>query len=172
MQIKAIGPEHVKLTAMTTSAPFTELDVRPLFAGGRPPLPAILEAVNALPAGHALRLLAPMEPVPLYSLLGNQGFTPEARPLEGGDWEIWFRPTTPTELDLRELPPPEPMQRALEAVAALPDGASLTILTRFRPVHLLEHLAPRGYEGISEEQSDKSWRTVIHPATTATRANP
>ena len=76
---------------MTSLPPF-ELDVRPLFASGRPPLPAILNAVNRLQSGQALRLVAPFPPVPLYDLLRERGFTAEPREREDGAWEVLFRP--------------------------------------------------------------------------------
>jgi uncharacterized protein (DUF2249 family) len=171
MQVKAPTARAWQTGRMTSTTPFADLDVRPLFAQGRPPLPVILDAVSALPAGHGLRLIAPLEPTPLYTLLGKQGFRAEARAREDGSWEILFHSATPAELDLRDLPPPEPMQRALAALADLPAGAPLTVLTRFRPAHLLEHLAARGYSGISEELPDQSWRTVLHP-TSASAVHP
>lgn len=76
---------------MTPPPPF-ELDVRPLFASGRPPLVPILNAVSRLQPGQAFRLIAPMQPMPLYELLGERGFTPEANQREDGAWEILFRP--------------------------------------------------------------------------------
>ena len=76
---------------MTSVAPL-ELDVRPLFAAGKPPLSSILTAVNQLQPGQALRLIAPMQPVPLYALLGQRGFTAEPHERDDGAWEILFRP--------------------------------------------------------------------------------
>lgn len=76
---------------MNPPAPF-ELDVRPLFATGRPPLVPILNAVNRLQPGQALRLIAPIQPIPLFDLLGQRGFTHEAKECEDGTWEILFRP--------------------------------------------------------------------------------
>lgn len=67
-----------------------QLDVRPLMAAKRPPLPAILAAVQQLQPGQDLRLIAPFEPVPLYDLLGAQGFAHEAKEREPGVWEILF----------------------------------------------------------------------------------
>lgn len=72
--------------------PPLELDVRPLFAAGRPPLVPILNAVNQLAPGQALRLIAPIQPVPLFDLLGQRGFIPEAKERDDGAWEILFRP--------------------------------------------------------------------------------
>ncbi len=69
-----------------------ELDVRPLVAAQRPPLPAILASVSALEPGQALFLIAPFEPVPLYDLLADRGFTHMSRRRDNGDWEITFTP--------------------------------------------------------------------------------
>lgn len=48
-------------------------------------------------------------------------------------------------LDLRHLPPPEPMQRILDALDALPAGARLDALTPHRPEPLLPTLAQWGF---------------------------
>lgn len=74
--------------------PPLELDVRPLCAQGRPPLPAILAAVAELSPGQALRLSAPFEPVPLYALLQARGFTHESREAAPGLWIVLFSPAT------------------------------------------------------------------------------
>jgi len=66
--------------------------VRPLFAARKPPLPIILAAVNRLQPGQALRLIAPIEPRPLYDLLGQRGYTATPRAREDGAWEILFAP--------------------------------------------------------------------------------
>lgn len=72
--------------------PPRELDVRPLFAAQRPPLPAILAAVRELQPGQALRLIAPLEPQPLMNRLGQQGFAVVSRRREDGAWEVLFTP--------------------------------------------------------------------------------
>ena len=76
---------------MNPLPPF-ELDARPIFAAGRPPLVPILNAVNRLQPGQALRLIAPMQPKPLYDLLGQRGFTAEPHERADRAWEIHFRP--------------------------------------------------------------------------------
>ena len=68
-----------------------ELDVRPLFASRQPPLPVIFDAVGRLAPGQRLRLIAPIEPVPLYDLLALQGFTHDTTQNEEGDWIVEFR---------------------------------------------------------------------------------
>lgn len=57
-------------------------------------------------------------------------------------------------LDLRGLPPPEPLVRTLEAVEALPEGDELVVLTERRPVHLLPLLLQRGVEVTVRELAD------------------
>jgi len=81
-----------------SDVPPLELDVRPIFAAGRPPLVPILNAVSRLLPGQALRLIAPMQPVPLYQMLSERGFTPEPTEREDGSWEILFRPSSPPDV--------------------------------------------------------------------------
>jgi TusA-related sulfurtransferase len=57
-------------------------------------------------------------------------------------------------LDLRGLPPPEPLVRTLEAAAALGAGAELVVLTERCPVHLLPLLLERGLEVETRELPD------------------
>lgn len=77
------------MTSSDTPAPL-ELDIRPLCAAQRPPLPSILETIAKLAPGQAFRLIAPFEPLPLYQLLGKQGFAHETRARDDGAWEILF----------------------------------------------------------------------------------
>jgi uncharacterized protein (DUF2249 family) len=73
--------------------PPLELDVRPLFAAGRPPLVPILNAVSQLGPRQALRLIAPVQPEPLFNLLAQRGFTHTAHQRDDGAWEIVFSRT-------------------------------------------------------------------------------
>lgn len=57
----------------STSAP---LDLRGLPAPE--PMERVLDALDALPAGAALRVLLPHEPYPLYRLLARDGWIHEA----------------------------------------------------------------------------------------------
>jgi uncharacterized protein (DUF2249 family) len=148
------------------SRPISELDVRPILAARGAPLGAILAAIDALPVGGALRLIAPFEPVPLYAKLNAMGFDHAVSGRDDGAWEILFTPrradaVEPVLLDLRSLEPPEPMQRALETLATVPAGGALIALTRFRPVHLLSLLDERGLAWESTELPDGSWETII-----------
>ncbi len=68
------------------------------------------------------------------------------------------------ELDARGLEPPQPMVRILEALATLPEGATLRARTDRRPMHLYSLLAERGYRAETVEQSDGSFLTLIRHA--------
>jgi TusA-related sulfurtransferase len=65
------------------------------------------------------------------------------------------------ELDTRGLEPPQPLWKILETLATLPEGATLRVHTRWRPVLLYAQLIPRGFTGESEEQTDGSYLTLI-----------
>jgi len=70
------------------------VDARPMLARGEEPFETIMAAAVSLEPGQPLVVLAPFEPVPLEGVLGAQGFTWEAEPLDGGDWRVEFRPAT------------------------------------------------------------------------------
>jgi len=78
----------------------------------------------------------------------------------------WKRESGPNEMkfievDARGLEPPQPMVKILEALADLPEGATLCARTDRRPMHLYAQLEVRGYTGNSEEQNDESFITHI-----------
>ena len=68
-----------------------KLDVRPLMAEGQEPFDAIMGAVAGLEPGEEFELTAPLEPVPLYQVLGARGFSHQTEPLGGGDYRVVFR---------------------------------------------------------------------------------
>ncbi|HWC61575.1 MAG TPA: DUF2249 domain-containing protein, partial [Verrucomicrobiae bacterium] len=135
-------------------------------------------------AGEALRLLVPFEPVPLFDVAAGKGLGHQSTQIAEGDWEVIFTheaaaktlaqpstcgcesisPSEVIEVDARHLEPPQPMVRILEALARLPQGASLRAQTDRRPVHLYSHLEDRGFTGESEAQSDGSFITHIRRA--------
>lgn len=65
------------------------------------------------------------------------------------------------DLDLRGFEPPQPLMKTLEAVATLPENATLRIHTRWRPALLYAELEKRGFIGEPEEQNDGSYITHI-----------
>lgn len=169
------------------NANIVTLDVRDDLRSGRSPLSAVLKVVASLRPDETLRLLAPFEPVPMYELLGGQGFQYTAKPISASGWEVLFtrpsgtpppaakpagkpasgfdfsnnNPDSVVEVDARGLEPPQPLVKILEAVAALPPGARLHARTDRRPMHLYAQLEDRGFTGESQEQSDGSFITHI-----------
>ncbi len=146
---------------------FVDLDVRPILRSGGEPFGKIIETVTALGPADGLRLLATFEPTPLFHVLASKGFSHEARQIEGGDWEVLFRPsadvkapesgalTSPDndsqwpqpvrQLDNRDLDPPEPMVRILAATEVMRQGEVLSALLCREPTFLLPELAKRGH---------------------------
>lgn len=163
-----------------TEAPH-ELDVRPILRAGEEPFTVIMEAVEGLASGQALRLLATFEPVPLYPVLATKGLDHAAREIGGGDWEVLFTPTAAAgpeqdhadqaiagwlepsrHLDNRELDPPEPMVRTLAAVEELQPGEVLSALLCREPVFLLPKLAERGHQWRGGFEADgKTYKLLV-----------
>jgi uncharacterized protein (DUF2249 family) len=156
------------------------LDVREDIRAGREPFSKIMAATSALKDNEDLLLVAPFEPKPLFGVLAGQGFTHTAKELSGGDWEVLFTRPAPdasgkgsarpsrkqaiVEVDARDLEPPQPMVKILEALAALPQDAVLHARTLRRPLHLYPQIEARGFMAESTEQSDGSFLTVIRHA--------
>lgn len=67
-------------------------DARPILTAGGEPFDAIMKAVAELGPSEEFVLLATFEPVPLEGVLASHGYTYEAQPLDGGDWQVTFRP--------------------------------------------------------------------------------
>lgn len=67
-------------------------------------------------------------------------------------------------LDLRALPAPEPMERVLDALDVLPDGARLRVLLAREPHPLYAILARAGYRWQSDWQDDGCLVTIARDA--------
>ena len=66
------------------------LDVREDLRRGREPFSKIMSTVASLGADDQLFLIAPLEPTPLFRILGEQGFRHTVRTTEAGDCEVLF----------------------------------------------------------------------------------
>jgi uncharacterized protein (DUF2249 family) len=64
-------------------------------------------------------------------------------------------------LDLRALPPPAPMLRALEAADALAPGEAVQVLTPLMPAPLLHALEERGMQVTADALPDGSALVLI-----------
>jgi uncharacterized protein (DUF2249 family) len=164
---------------------FVDLDVRPTLRAGGEPFEEIMQAVAGLRPGEGLRLYATFKPVPLFSVLGARGFVHEERELEGGDWEVLFRPNGVAEpvsaaakpaastddeewpepvqhLDNRELDPPEPMVRILATTETMKEGEVLSALLCREPIFLFPELQKRGHVWRGGFEPDgKTYRILV-----------
>lgn len=160
---------------MTTA--FVDLDVRPILRSGGEPFQMIMEVVDALEPHQGLRLFAPFKPAPLFRVLGSKGFTPEAKELTDGEWEVLFHrseahdagagdasaaapaadgdawPDPVQHMDNRDLDPPEPMVRILAVTETMAAGDVLSALLCREPVFLFPELTKRGHQ----------WRGAFEP---------
>ena len=64
--------------------------MRQLMAQGEDPFAAIMEAVSRLGPAESLELIAPLEPVPLYTVLAARGYGHRTEDLGGGDYRVIF----------------------------------------------------------------------------------
>lgn len=189
-------PEKVRAIAPDL---LVDCDVREDLRAGIEPLKRILDAARQTPDGGVLRVRAIFEPVPLYAVLGRQGFTPHTESFARDDWQIWFhRDGGPAAangaegkgadvaspkfdgpdstdsasddapfdeslivLDVRDLEPPEPMARTLEALATMPKGHTLIQLNVRVPQFLIAELERRGFTWEVREQSKDLVRVFI-----------
>jgi uncharacterized protein (DUF2249 family) len=196
-RIAAYAAQHAAVgggTMMTDTKPdalvriaadhVVELDVRAELRAGREPFSLIMEALARVPEGGALAVRAIFEPVPLYRVLGRQGFKHWTESAAPDDWTVWFfrapsdaaaasdapEPVVQAEhaddddvvvLDVRGLEPPEPMLRTLAALEGLPPGATLVQLNVRVPQFLLPLLEERGYSYEIREQDESLVRVFI-----------
>lgn len=156
-----------------------ELDVRPTLRDGGEPFGEIMEAVASLAPGQGLRLLAPFKPIPLFGVLGQRGFEPEAHEIGNGDWEVLFTPQAAEtssgapvqtknewpppsiEIDNRGLEPPEPMVHTLEVLEGLQLGETMAAILPREPIFLFKELENRGHGWRGEATADGAYRIVI-----------
>ena len=68
----------------------TVLDVRPELEQGGEPFVRIMEAASVIKPGGTLVIVAPFEPVPLYAVLGVQGFAHETEKVAADEWVVCF----------------------------------------------------------------------------------
>ena len=159
-----------------------DLDVRPILRAGGEPFGAIMSAGRELAPGPSRRLLAPFRPDPLFQVLARQGLANDARPLDGGDWEILFSPVRaqddeempvdpavpvtwpqPTRhIDCTGLEPPEPMVRVLATLETLERGQVLFALLAREPLFLFPELQARGHAWYGQfDETGENYRLLI-----------
>ncbi|MHB1327393.1 MAG: DUF2249 domain-containing protein [Gemmatimonadales bacterium] len=156
-----------------------DLDVRDDMARGVAPLPRILDTTRSLAAEQVLHVRSPFRPERLFDRLARDGFHWHTEGFSDGDWSTWFwreaatlpRVMTTSSaasevsagvMDLRLLPPPEPMLRVLERVEA--DPGPFDVLVPFFPEPLARILEPSGRRVVLIERRADGVRVRIEPA--------
>ncbi len=72
-----------------------------------------------------------------------------------------MKATIISDMDLRGLEPPGPLEKALAGIRQLQKGEAARIHTRFRPVFLIEQLEGGGYSVDCSEVEPDHWQTTI-----------
>jgi len=159
-----------------------QLDVRPIIESGKDPFQDIMVAVKELKSEEILLIINSFEPIPLYSVLGKQGFEHWTEK-ENNMFRIYFykdnkiarnenvqktKSTTNEidyknviELDVRELVPPEPMIKILETLSQVDDNTLLLVHHHREPMMLYPKLEERGYEAVTNKIEENYFKVVI-----------
>jgi AcrR family transcriptional regulator len=158
--LRATQPQQANAPGVTAVAQrdgLRALDVRPLLGQGIDPLDAVLEAVTAVGPGGVVKITAPFRPAPLIALLSSRGHAVRDEALGPRHFTVEVvNAGKPEPEDLRELEPPEPLERVLGASATLaPGGVYLARLPR-HPRLLLPHLGQRGLAWSVYDEPDGS----------------
>jgi hypothetical protein len=144
-----------------TGVSIVVFDARSAGLGPAEVLDGVVERLETLPPGGALKLEVGFEPAGLMASLTERGLDAGACECARGVWSLEVRPSgSPEIVDLRDLEAPEPLERMLEAAARLGPGDSLLArLPRF-PRMLLPQLARRGLPWEIYEERDRS--ALVH----------
>ena len=152
-----------------------ELDVRDDLRSGSDPFKKIMAAVKGLKEGQVLIIRNIFEPVPLYQVLGRQGFAHFTERLGEEDWRVYFYKGEVSSfegegevpggkvrtIDCRGLTPPEPFMRALTALEGLGEGEVLIMLNDRPPALLYPELEARGFTHKTEQAPEGHYIITI-----------
>jgi len=188
MTVKEEQTELPRFMASLAKDQIIDFDVRDLLASGKDPLSLILEKVNSLPSGKALRVINTFKPVPLIIMLEKKGFEVYADGISEDRVETYFykkseRITAGMEtaenlsdgwedivqrfdgnlinVDVRKLEMPRPMLTILEELDKLPADKALYVYHKRIPVFLLPELADRKFGYRIKEIDDGEVRLLI-----------
>jgi uncharacterized protein (DUF2249 family) len=163
------------------------LDVRPDLNQGQDPFAKIMQAAGQISTGQELLLIAPFEPVPLYSVLEQQGFAHDTENAAPNEWRVTFRrtataapgpaaqqmhgtaPLAPAQegeasaaqqviqLDTRGMEPPGPLVLILNRLETLGADQRLVAHIDREPLLLFPELVDRGWAYEGASQADGSF---------------
>ncbi len=194
--LSASSPQESRPPILNNLQP-VELDVRPILQGGVDPLKTILKTVEQLAANEYLHLINSFEPIPLYAVLGKRGFDHFTEFDEGVFHVHFYRRETSRksqdaseklqvasnpnsgvpareksiELDVRQLAPPEPMMKILEALPQIDEKTLLLVHHHREPLFLYEKLQGRGYKWHLKKIGENYFHFRIWKEVTSTSKN-
>lgn len=159
-----------------------QLDVRPILEQGRDPFNDIMSKIKELRADEVLLIINSFEPVPLYSVLGNKGFNHWTEK-EDDIFKVYFyrkdkefqtqqnnndaqslrdlKTEKVIELDVRELPPPEPMMKILEKLNEIDENTILLVHHHREPLMLYPKLEERGFQATAYKINSDYFKVII-----------
>lgn len=162
-------------------------DVRSLLAQGIDPYDTVIAASARIAAGGRLTIDAPFNPTPLRRVMAARGFSSRAHKLGEAHWRVvflhdgaigWERRTEAEilpegamqwdeadgiHLDVRRLPPPEPLRVILRLVETLGGNGSVVVHHDRDPVFLAAELAERGWRIARTEAAPADLRLWLEP---------
>lgn len=184
-------PQNVPaFVSQITKEQVIDFDVRELLTSGQDPLKLILEKIQTIKAGQALKIINTFEPIPLVKMLEKKGFIVYIDKISDDLIETYFyKPNDvkdlanePSEViesngwgalitrfkdklvkvDVRELEMPKPMHTILGELENLPKDKALFVYHKRIPVFLLPELAEQGFEYRIQEISDGEVHLLIY----------
>ncbi|MGB9664384.1 MAG: DUF2249 domain-containing protein [Ignavibacteria bacterium] len=181
-QINQIEQE-IQIEKKFPNEKIVQLDVRPILNSGKDPFNDIMKKIKDLKDDETLLIINSFEPIPLYSVLGRKGFDHFTQK-EGDVFKVYFfklrqsqgelssenlKKDEPdlnnfekvVELDVRDLPPPEPMIKILEMLSQIDEQTVLLVHHHREPIMLYPKLEERGYEAISYKIDDNYFKVLI-----------
>ena len=177
--------------ALPDQALITELDVRPILAGGNDPLKQIMLKVNELQDGHWLKIINTFEPLPLINLMRSKGFSSNTDTVQSGLIHTYFFRTEGNTaqgtgkqhtadaaanfnellekykgrmrtIDVREYEMPRPMITILDNLESLNAGEALFVHHKKVPVYLLPHLHDKRCSYLIQEEGENNISLLIY----------
>lgn len=167
----------------TSSDKTVKLDVRPIINQGLDPFLNIINTVNQLKEDEIFLLINSFEPIPLYTVLGKKSFDHWTEKVDDAFHVYFFRRKEDEiskseelseekriddlnfeniiEIDVRELPLPEPMMKILETLPQIDDQTVLLVHHHREPMILYPKLEERGYKAIANKINDNYYKVLI-----------